>query len=1040
MTPHPQITTATRSLWNYLIKATALLSPVCQLQLARTVVAGLLIATVSMPVHAQATSSDTSVGPKKAIPDEEIQRMGEYVVTAATPQPYQTGNMDLPRTSDDVQPYTIINQAAIQQSNRGDLEDFLKDQITQNATAQANTQFVAGVGGSQLGQTSQVNLRGLGTLQTLILVDGHRIAGVTRSQLGVTQFQPDINSIPFGAIDHIEVLPSSASGIYGSSAVGGVVNVVLKKNYDSGELDASYQNAFTGHGPHGSISINEGFAIGKKTHVNIIASLSAGRSLLLEDRSFVRDNFARAMTNAPALFYSNTAPFASGATPNIALYTPAVNGYVNPSNTSLTLKNGVSLNSLTTYIPPGTSPTTPADVLSSGLIANAGQYNLNLAPSVYRGFKTPLVSTPRNQSLYGSINHDLTPNLNVYANYTYNFNGINAPWVPLANSVASTVTFTVPGNAPTNPFQQNVLISMPVGTDQQGFGYYYTQTHTFTAGAIAKLPGDWQLASDWTWSESWFNEDYQLATFSSTTNYGADAVLLYKGVVNPFVDLVKYPQNIRQSYGEWKQIFPTVLTDFNVRASGTVPSPIPGGKPIRLAIGLETRSDASPGGYQKGVFPPGLPGIPVDPTKIGYGTTSQSDINYDNKQITNSAYIEAQIPIVTAKNAIPFVQSLQFQAAARIEAFDVLLNPGSTFIFPDTKPVVTIVNTPYIYSERKYQSSNPTFGAKYSPVKTLSFRASYASAFAPPTYAQLAVTRDQNTFATLPFVDPLNGATYTASRNSSTLGNTDLVPSTTKAFNLGAIWEPEGVLSGLRVDLEFFQINVSNLIINPNAQLIVSSPSLQKYVTRDPITGRVTDLIYQYVQVAKQYTDGFDFSVDYRKKTAVGTFNFHSGATIVEHLKRPPAPGGPMVEYVGFVNSGGVDKFKGNATLSWYSGRHWTVSWNTTYWGRYKQTDAPSDPEYLGASTYKPITTQILPQGANFIPSQMYHNLNVSYAFEDSKRFKHIFNGTTLSVGINDIFNTAPPYDANVTYQPFYYSPFGNVLLRNYVVKIRKEF
>ena len=141
MTTHPQITTATRSLRNYLINVTALL-PVCRLRLARTVVAGLLIATGSVPVHAQSTSSATpvrsqtnpssaaDVEPTKATPDEETIRMGEFVVTSAAPLLYQAGNMDLPRTSDDVQPYTIINQTAIQQSNRADLENFLKDEIT----------------------------------------------------------------------------------------------------------------------------------------------------------------------------------------------------------------------------------------------------------------------------------------------------------------------------------------------------------------------------------------------------------------------------------------------------------------------------------------------------------------------------------------------------------------------------------------------------------------------------------------------------------------------------------------------------------------------------------------------------------------------------------------------------------------------------------------------------------------------------------------------------------------------------------------------
>jgi outer membrane receptor protein involved in Fe transport len=192
--------------------------------------------------------------------------------------------------------------------------------------------------------------------------------------------------------------------------------------------------------------------------------------------------------------------------------------------------------------------------------------------------------------------------------------------------------------------------------------------------------------------------------------------------------------------------------------------------------------------------------------------------------------------------------------------------------------------------------------------------------------------------------------------------------------------------------------------------------------------------------VAEAYTDGYDVNFDYRKKLGWATFNLHTGATIVEHMKRPNAPGAPLLDYVGYVNSGGVNKVKGNVALSCYLGPHWTVGWRTIYYDGYKQAGAPGDPVYNGAINPTPITTSTLPQGRNTIPEQIYHNVFASYNFGADARFRHALDRVTIQLGINDLFNTAPPFDANASYAPYYYSPFGPRDLRTYLLKIRKDF
>jgi iron complex outermembrane recepter protein len=96
----------------------------------------------------------------------------------------------------------------------------------------------AGATNSQnVSSSSTVNLRGLGSDSTLTLVDGHRLSfdGFTSSF--------DISSIPLAAIDRIEILTDSASAIYGSDAVAGVANFILKKNYEGAQTTATFGEA-----------------------------------------------------------------------------------------------------------------------------------------------------------------------------------------------------------------------------------------------------------------------------------------------------------------------------------------------------------------------------------------------------------------------------------------------------------------------------------------------------------------------------------------------------------------------------------------------------------------------------------------------------------------------------------------------------------------------------------------------------------------------------------------------------------------------------
>ena len=97
---------------------------------------------------------------------------------------------------------------------------------------------------------SGVGLRGLGAGSTLVLVDGRRVAQSSVGNAGTDSRQGfvDLNTIPLGMVERIEVVTDGTSALYGADAVAGVINIVLKKNWSGSELSARYKGAFDGGG------------------------------------------------------------------------------------------------------------------------------------------------------------------------------------------------------------------------------------------------------------------------------------------------------------------------------------------------------------------------------------------------------------------------------------------------------------------------------------------------------------------------------------------------------------------------------------------------------------------------------------------------------------------------------------------------------------------------------------------------------------------------------------------------------------------------
>ncbi len=200
-------------------------------------------------------------------------------------------------------PVQVIRREDIEKTGVSSVEQLMRNvsaMVSSNSTAAASSS------GATTGGISTISLRGLSAERTLILINGKRIApyGAPNSSVAV-----DVDSIPIAAIDRVEILKDGASAVYGSDAIAGVVNFILRKDYNGFELSASYGAAAKdGKGDVAKASVLAGFGDLSKDRFNVLlqASIQQDGELFGRDRKFAasairldRDNFGGSSRTEP---------------------------------------------------------------------------------------------------------------------------------------------------------------------------------------------------------------------------------------------------------------------------------------------------------------------------------------------------------------------------------------------------------------------------------------------------------------------------------------------------------------------------------------------------------------------------------------------------------------------------------------------------------------------------------------------------------------------------------------------------------------------
>lgn len=816
---------------------------------------------------------------RPATTDKDAEEQNVVGMPAIMVQGSRTLNMDIARSKDDPQPYVVFERETIEQSGARSLEDFLRQRLPQNSQGQVNEQS-AGF----FGNLPQINLRGLGTGQTLLLVDGRRLSPTSTTSVVGPPYQPDINGIPLAAIERIEVLPTTASGIYGGSATGGVINIITRRDYSGFEVKLSYGNTFDTDVARRRIDINGGFSLAEgRTNVSLAASFSDSNALMARDRDFFQRGVERILENNPGQYYNS---IWVGATTNIRSAT----------GTPLTLRgSNVSLGSANTYVPVGY-----AGFDSDGgaaLLANAGSYNfdLNRSAALQGGAGANLLSQPTVSSLRGTLRQTFSDTVEGFLEVGASENDNRG----MTNRTLA--AYVVPASAPTNPFNQAVQVAV-FAPEGDGEMRSVSKTQRAAAGLIYKLPGEWKGTTEYTWSKAQF-EFSSPAAFSPTL-----ATAINQGLVDPFrdpVDLSAYVQD--RSFGQYTiEPYVSTQTAISSRVSGPMFT-LPGGKAMLTGL-LERREDKfREASYQ------GQPGV--------------TTVYPSRSQTVDSVYLEATLPFVSDKNARPGLRQFDLQLSARHDRYEQHGSTGS----------ITNPNTPIQRVTTKSDSTNPTIGLRYSPVEDLMLRASYGTGFMPPPITQLT----PNAPIMSPYADPRRGGQATTFE-VITGGNPDLQAEDSESWSAGAVFKPR-FLKGLRLSLDYFHLEKTDGISTlPVAQILQLEEYLPGRVTRAPVepgdpwgVGQIVRVDDTAMNLSTVEIEATDLSIDYEH--ALGDYGsltlFAIGSWQIHNLARATEVA-PLLERVGAGYSN-PQKFKGNAGVIWRN-EPWTVGWYSRYFHSYK--------------------------------------------------------------------------------------------------------
>ncbi len=764
----------------------------------------------------------------------------------------------------------------------------LLQKISSNVGGLTDAASVSDVMGGQRGFNG-ANLRGLGVSSTLVLLNGRRMANFASpgDNSGV-----DLNNIPAGAIQRVEVLKDGASAIYGTDAMGGVINFITRKDYQGGDM--SVYALKTGEGGAGkkAASISGGYGNLSTDGFNVFGALDVQKTdrLSSSERKFMQE-------------YSLPDRLS-----------PQLSSTSFPANVDLTSAQLAILNK-SSYLkgsgPGGTWLPSP------GRRVNFGKAScVEGGPNVVR----PLGPGGTEGCSYNYMgDSEVYPKANKQSfigRGTVQVNEANQLFAEVMLSKADTDYAASPAtsgsiNGTSTGIRLPAALQASTGiTTPINFRFRLTdagrRTTEVTSKASRLVIGATGRIGDWDYDTA-INHSENKATDLDIDGWVSRSKLLAGiagGQYNPFVaptddsgrkfmDSIKIHGAARISKGTSDSIDGKLTRALMAMEGGD----------LMLALGAELRREKTSFTSSEALR-----------TNDVQGDRSSSD-----ELLADSSNSRDIAGFYTELNA-PFSKEWEGQFAIRHDRYKAVRDPLTGATAPELK------------------TTNPKLGISYRPNKELLARASYGTGFRAPSISELFLPVRSGTIAS--FVkDPISGEI--AQFDLDRYGNPQLKPEKSKQFSAGLVFEPSKNWNG---SVDYWMIRKTDIISEIGEQTVFDNPV---YYNDPKIVVRDSDGFVSYLQFKKENrgklnTSGLDLALNWRgDATSLGRFSASLNGTLITEYKFQSDPNSPMADGLGvFRDDKAVQRWRHKLNLDWTQGPI-NLSLGNTYLSSYRDQNIP---------------------------------------------------------------------------------------------------
>lgn len=852
----------------------------------------------------------------------------------------------------------------------------------------SNTRTSGGLGP----KASTVGLRGFSSAQTVVLINGRALP---RSGLFGGD-GADISRIPIAAIERVEILPYAGSAIYGAGALGGAINIILRKEFAGRDLTTYVGTSTEGGATEYRFTYLEGRAFnGGRTNLTLTLSHQHREALRAGDRDYLDDALRRygpdsTATNAQGqrLFETLILPALSSPRGTI-LVANAPGGAL--SDLGIPGAAGVRY----AAIPLGTTAAGSLALTPDSFTATAGQAALGSRQS-----RSILYEPVDTYSLNAQLEHEfIKDKLSAYGEFTL---GYNRRQFDMPQSLA----FTLSETDPLNPFRTGVtpgFVGRPVRvlldpTDLPDPSVLYEDgSARAVIGLKGKIAGEWEWSADGTldYAHSTVSSDNppdtmgRLTQLSPYADPGPSAPVATRRAVYALLadhntsplstaDAERYFREIRYSSTLGLQ------REGNARLMGPVFT-LPAG-PLRVsAVGKyqHWKFDFGQKFYGSDDWSQLVNGAPFDQNESG---------SEASRKIWQGA-LEFSVPVIGGQwRPVP------------IDSFEI---QGSFSRERDTTAGIDDNDEPFA---TKQASNSSVIATKLQLTRDIAFRASYSEGFYPPEWSAVSLPTTQFSIPGF-FPDPKRGNTmqFTPSMSIMQGGNPGLQPETAESYNAGVILTPRFV-PGLSFTVDFWKIEKTDAIVSTSFVDIISNPDAFGFlITREAPTaaeaaqgwlGRITAVDARAFNASITRTEGVDLRLRYQVEAgSLGEFSFNSSASFTNDFLLLATPTAPVINT---SEGSGPLRWRGNGSVTW-SRDAWTATVTVRYVGKHSTTTTAPSPSFPGASSID----------GEYLPAFVRWDLQTSYevpASTGQRGFRHWLQGTKWTLGVLNVLNDKPAF------------------------------